>query len=198
MSKVFTALAASIDGYITGPDPNPERPLGIGGDQLFEWYRDGDIPSQLYPSFRLSAPSAEVFDQVAARVGAVIAGRKTYDDSNGWDGDGPHPTAPLFVLSHRPAPPGASRQTFVESGISDAIGAATHAATDRDVALVGSEVVTAALQAGLVDEVIIHQVPVLLGGGVRYFGQMTGAVQLTRLGVVTAPGVTHLSFAVVR
>jgi dihydrofolate reductase len=198
MSKVFTALAASIDGYITGPDPNPERPLGVGGDQLFEWYRDGDIPSKLYPSFRLSAPSAEVFDEVAARVGAVIAGRKTYDDSDGWDGDGPHPTAALFVLSHRPAPPGASRQTFVKTGISDAISAATQAAAGRDVALMGSKVVTAALQAGLVDEVIIHQVPVLLGGGVRYFGQMTGAVQLTRLGVVTAPGVTHLSFAVVR
>jgi riboflavin biosynthesis pyrimidine reductase len=62
----------------------------------------------------------------------------------------------------------------------------------------GSGALAAALQAGLVDEVIIHQVPVLLGGGVSFFGDMTGKVQLSRLGVVAAPGVTHLSYAVVR
>ena len=198
MSKVFVALAASVDGYITGPDPNPDRPLGIGGGQLFDWYRDGDTPSAQYPNFRLSAPSAQVFDALVARIGAVVAGRKTYDDSDGWDGEGQHPTAALFVLSHRPAPPGATRQTFVGRGISDAIAAVTRAAGGRDVALMGPGALAAALQAGLVDEVIIHQVPVLLGGGVSFFGDMTGKVQLSRLGVVAAPGVTHLSYAVVR
>jgi dihydrofolate reductase len=198
MSKVFAALAASVDGYITGPNPNPNRPLGVGGEQLFDWYRDGDTPSAHSPSFRLSATSAQIFDALVDRVGAVIAGRKTYDDSDGWDGDGPHPTAPLFVVSHRPAPPGSSRQTFVATGISDAIEAATQAAAGRDVGLMGSGVLTAALKAGLVDEVIIHQVPVLLGGGVSFFGDMTEKVQLDLLGVVTAPGVTHLSYSVVR
>ncbi len=198
MSKVFAALAASVDGYITGPDPNPTRPLGIGGDQLFDWYRNGDTPSGKYPNFRLSDLSAQIFDALVERVGAVVAGRKTYDDSDGWDGEGPHPTAPLFVLSHRPAPTGATRQTFVRTGIFDAIAAAAKEAGDRDVALMGSDVLAAALQAGLVDEVIIHQVPVLLGGGVRFFGGMNGKVQLARLGAVTAPGVTHLSYAVVR
>jgi dihydrofolate reductase len=198
MSKVFAALAASVDGYITGPNPNPKRPLGVGGEQLFDWYRDGDTPSAHSPSFRLSATSAQIFDALVDRVGAVIAGRKTYDDSDGWDGDGPHPTAPLFVVSHRPAPPGSSGQTFVATGISDAIEAATQAAAGRDVSLMGSGVLTAALKAGLVDEVIIHQVPVLLGGGVSFFGDMTEKVQLDPLGVVTAPGVTHLSYSVVR
>ena len=198
MSKVFVALVASVDGYITGPDPNSERPLGIGGDQLFDWYRDGDTQSAQYPNFRLSAPSAQVFDSLVARIGAVVAGRKTYDDSEGWDGEGPHPTAPLFVLSHRPAPSGASHQTFVASGILDAIAAAVLVAGGRDVGLMGSGVLAEALRAGLVDEVIIHQVPVLFGGGVRFFGDMTGKVQLSRLDVVAAPGVTHLSYAVVR
>ena len=197
-SKIFVALAASVDGYITGPDPTPERALGIGGDQLFDWYRDGDTPSAQYPSFRLSAASAKVFDGLADRVGAVVAGRKTYDDSDGCYGEGPHPTAPLFVLSHRPAPPGAGQQTLVRTGIADAIAAATQAAAGRDVALMGSGVLTGALRAGLVDEVIIHQVPVLLGGGTSYFGDLTGKVQLTPLDVVTAPGVTHISYAVVR
>jgi dihydrofolate reductase len=86
----------------------------------------------------------------------------------------------------------------VATGISDAIEAATRAAAGRDVGLMGSGVLTAALKAGLVDEVIIHQVPVLLGGGVSFFGDMTEKVQLDLLGVVTAPGVTHLSYSVVR
>ncbi len=113
---MFAALVASVDGYITGPDPNPGRPLGVGDDQLSDWYRDGDTPSAQSPNFRPSAPSAQIFDALVDRVGAVVAGRKTYDDSDGWDGEGPHPTAPLFVLSHRPAPPGASRQTLGASG----------------------------------------------------------------------------------
>ena len=187
---MFAALAASVDGYITGPDPNPGRPLGVGGDQLFDWYRDGDTRARRTRTFGcpLRVPRFSTLSPVA----------RPYDDSDGWDGEGPHPTAPLFVLSHRPAPPGASRQTFVGTGISGAIAAATQVAGGRDVGLMGSAVLTAALMAGLVDEVIIHQVPALLRGGVSFFGDMTDKVQLTRLGVVTAPGVTHLSYAVVR
>lgn len=201
MTKVFSALAVSVDGYITGPHPSPEQPLGAGGGRLFDWYGDGDTPSRVFPSFRLWPASARVFDAVAGRVGAVIAGRKTYDDSGGWGGGGPHPAAPLFVLSHRPlpAPPVSSpEQTFITTGIADAITAAQAAAAGKDVALMGSGVVTAALQAGLLDEVVLHQVPVLLGGGVAFFHDLAGRISLTLLEVVAAPGVTHLRFAVDR
>lgn len=172
--------------------------MGTGGAQLFDWYSDGDTPSTQFRNFRLSAASAEVFDTIAGRSGAIVAGRRTYDDSRGWGGGGPHPTAPLFVLSHRPAPASAARQTFIGTGIADAIAAATQAAAGNDVALMGSGVLAAALRAGLVDEVIIHQVPVLLGGGIPFFGELAGVVRLTTLGVTAAPGVTHLSYAVVR
>lgn len=121
MTKVFSALAVSVDGYITGPHPGPEQPLGVGGARLFDWYTDGDTPSRIFPGFRLSPASAAVFDAAAERVGAVISGRKTYDDSGGWDGGGPHPTAPLFVLSHRASPrlPVSSHeQVFITTGSS--------------------------------------------------------------------------------
>jgi hypothetical protein len=103
MSKVFSALAVSVDGYITGRDPGPGRGLGDGGT-LFDWYFDGDVPSKVFDGFKLSEPSARVFDALAGRVGAVVAERNTYDDSEEFGGTGPHPTAPLFVLSHRAAP----------------------------------------------------------------------------------------------
>ncbi|MDX6429334.1 MAG: hypothetical protein QOE54_1700 [Streptosporangiaceae bacterium] len=197
MSKVFIALAVSVDGYITGRDPRAGRGLG-DATMLFDWYFDGDTPSEVFDGFRLSEPSARVFDALAGRVGASLAGRNTYDDS-GWSAGGtPHPTAPLVVLSHRPAPQSNERQTFVSTGIKDAIAAAREAAGDKDVALMGGGVVTEALAAGLVDEVILHQVPILLGGGRPFFQSLPEHVRVRLVEAVPAPGVTHLHYEVMR
>jgi dihydrofolate reductase len=197
MSKVFTALAMSVDGYITGPAPSPGAALGTGGAVLFDWYGGGDTRSEQFSDFRLSKASAKVFDAAAARVGAVICGRNTYDHSRGFGGGSPHPHAPLFVLSHRPAPDSAQHQTFVTTGIVDAVALAADAASDRDVALMGSEMVRAALEADLLDALIVHQVPVLLGNGIPLFPPSRASVRLKRVGVVAAPeGVTHMHYEV--
>lgn len=196
MSMVFTALSVSVDGFITGRAPGSGRGLG-DGSQLFDWYFDGDTPSQVFDGFRLSEPSARVFDAEASRVGVSLVGRNTYDDS-GWGAGGtPHPEAPLVVLSHRPMPVN-DRQTHVSSGIEDAVAVARQLAGSKDVALMGGGVVTAALRAGLVDEVVLHQVPVLLGAGRPLFGELPERVQLKLLEAVPAPGVTHLMYEVVR
>lgn len=197
MSKVFVALAVSVDGYITGRDPGAGRGLG-DGTMLFDWYFDGDTPSQVFNGFKLSEPSARVFDAVAGRVGVSLAGRNTYDDSGWVHGGTPHPSAPLVVLSHRPIPATNDRQTLVTTGIKDAVAAARDAAGDKDVALMGGGVATAALAAGLVDEVILHQVPVLLGAGRRLFQSLPEHVHLRLVEAVPAPGVTHLRYEVVR
>lgn len=198
MSKVIAALSVSVDGYITGRDPGPGRGLGDGG-MLFDWYFDGSTPSTVFDSFRLSDASARVFDALAARDGAVVCGRNTYDDSDRFGDDGsPHPTAPLFLLTHRPAPHAHGRQTVVSTGIIDAIGAAKKAAGDKDVGLMGGGVVTAALNADLVDEIVLHQVPILLGAGRPYFRELPGHVRLRLLEAVAAPGVTHLHYEVIR
>jgi dihydrofolate reductase len=197
MSKVLSAHAVSVDGYITGRGPGPGRGLG-DGSTLFDWYTDGDTRSQLFDGFTLSEPSARVFDALAGRVGAVVAGRNTYEDSEHFGGDGPHPTARLFVLSHRPAPEMTGRQTLVTTGIEAAVAAARKAAGDKDVGLMGGGVLTEALKAGLVDEVVLHQVPVLLGGGRPFFQALPDHVRLRLVEAVAAPGVTHLHYAVVR
>jgi dihydrofolate reductase len=201
MSKVFTAHAVSVDGYISGRTPDGDEEFGRGlGDapMLFDWYTDGDTPSQVFDGFKLSEPSARFFDAIAARVGAAVAGRTTYEHSGHWGGGGPHPTARLFVLSHRPAPEISEKQTLVTSGIEDAIAAARAAAGDKDVALMGGGLVTEALKAGLVDELILHQVPVLLGAGRSFFHELPEHVHLRLLEAVPAPGVTHLHYEVVR
>lgn len=183
MSQVFAALAVSVDGYITGRSPGPGRGLG-DGEKLFDWY--GDSGNSRY------------FDELVARVGAVVTGRTTYDDSEGFDGKGPHPTAPMVVVSHRPPPPeyaGSDWQTFADS-IEEAVERAGELAGDRDVAIQGGVTLTGALAAGLVDEVILHQVPMLLGGGRRFFGSLPEQVPLGLISAVPASGVTHLHYRI--
>jgi dihydrofolate reductase len=195
MSKVFSAHAVSVDGYITGRDPGAGRGLG-DGTMLFDWYFGGDTPSRVFDSFKLSEPSAKVFDALAGRVGAIVAGRNTYEDSEHFGGGSPHPAARLVVLSHRPAPEITERQTLVTTGIADAIAAAREIAGGRDVGLMGGGVLTEALTAGLVDEVVLHQVPVLLGAGRPFFQTLPEHVRLRLVEAVPAPGVTHLHYAV--
>ncbi|SNR24473.1 dihydrofolate reductase family protein [Actinomadura mexicana] len=201
MSRVFSAHAVSVDGYISGRTPDGQEELGRGlGDAptLFDWYFDGDTPSREFGGFKLSEASVRFFDAAAARVGAVVAGRVTFEHSGRWGGGGPHPTAPLFVLGHGTVPGIGERQTLVTGGIEDAVAAAREAAGDKDVALMGGGVLTSALAAGLVDEVILHQVPVLLGGGHGFFRALPEHVDLRLLEAVPAPGVTHLRYEVVR
>src|SRR5262249_23940151 len=161
------------DGYISGRDPSDgDGGFGRGlgeAPMLFDWYSDGDTPSQLFDGFHLSEPSAQFFDAIAGRVGAALAGRTTCEHSSHWGGGGPHPPAGLFVISHRPAPELSGTQTLVTTGFEDAIAAARTAAGDKDVGLMGGGIVTAALAAGLVDELVLHQVPILLGGGRPFF-----------------------------
>lgn len=197
MSKVISALSVSVDGYITGRDPGPGHGLGDGGT-LFDWYFDGDVRSEVFDGFTLSGPSDRVFDELASRVGVSLVGRHTYDDSEGFGGGGPHPAAPLVVLSHAPVPEASDRQTVVTTGIEDAVATARRLAGEKDVALMGGGVVTSALEAGLVDELILHQVPVLLGGGRPYFGSLPEHVRLRLVEAVPAPGVTHLHYEVER
>jgi dihydrofolate reductase len=199
MTRIVSGMAVSIDGYIAGPDDGPELPLGKRGDRLFEWYFDGDTPSRLYPSFRLSKASAEFFDGFANRFAAVISGRRTYDIADGWNGSGPLPGAALFVLTHSvpgDVPRGDPPYTFVTSGIRDAIDQARDVAGDKDVSIMGSACVRQALREGLLDEIILHVVPVLLGGGVRLLEGVQADLRCT--GVLDAPGVTHLSYEVVK
>lgn len=201
MSKVISAHAVSVDGYISGRTPKDAEEFGRGlGDapMLFDWYSDGDTPSQVFDGFKLSEPSARFFDTLAGRVGASVAGRTTYEHSGHFGGGGPHPTAPLFVLSHGPVPGISEKQTLITTGIEDAVAAAREAAGDKDVAVMGGGALTSALAADLVDEVILHQVPVLLGAGHSFFNELPQHVRLRLLEAIPAPGVTHLHYEVLR
>lgn len=90
--KVTAAVAASLDGFIAGPDDGPGQPLGSHGERLFTWFYDGGTPGRFYPWMKMSAASAAASDGFIARIGAVITGRRTYD-TNGWEGENEVPGA---------------------------------------------------------------------------------------------------------
>jgi dihydrofolate reductase len=202
MTVVVAALSTSIDGFIAGADDSPEEPLGVGGEGLFEWFRNGDTPSRHYPSFRMSAASAAFFDELADRCGSTVAGRHTYDVAGAWGGTGPLPGTPLFVMTHRApdsVPVGDPPYTFVTSTIDDAVEQARAAAGGKDVSVMGARTVQQCLRAGLLDELIIHLVPIVVGRGARLLDNLEpGGSELELARVVDAPGVTHLTYRVVK
>ncbi|WP_020659805.1 dihydrofolate reductase family protein [Amycolatopsis benzoatilytica] len=200
MTKVFSALSVSVDGYISGRRPEGADETGSGlGDAgtLFDWYFTGDTPSTVFDGFKLAAPSAKVFDSLASRVGATVVGHATYTHSSHFAGGGPHPSAPLFVVSHQKVPELSGTQTWAAT-VQEAVESARAAAGEKDVALMGGVLVTEAIKAGLVDEVILHQVPLLLGGGRAFFRELPEQVRLRLVDAVPAPGVTHLHYEILR
>jgi dihydrofolate reductase len=212
MARVIVALTVSLDGFIAGVNDGPEQGLGEGGMRLFDWYFSGDTPIRQYqaaaergvptPPFRLDKVSAAVFEELIDTGGAVVTGRRTYDITNGWGGNGPLPGLPLFVVTHHvpdQVPQGESRYTFVTDGVASAVAQAAAAAGDRYVSLMGASVPQQCLRAGLLDEIQIHLVPMLLGGGVRLFDHLDAQqVDLETVSVADSPGVTHLRYRIVR
>src|SRR5829696_7729374 len=153
-------MSMSLDGYIAGPNDEPGNPGGDGFDRLHEWIAtpDGEYG-------RPSGPAGELFDEWNAS-GAVLAGRRTVEQVDHWNGD--HHGVPIVVVSHRP--PGRSvasypMVTYVTEGIERAMRRAKDAAGGRDVVVQGAYTARRALEAGVLDEVQIHQVPVLFGAG---------------------------------
>jgi dihydrofolate reductase len=184
-------MSMSLDGYIAGPNDEPGNPGGDGFMRLHEWYfADGE-------SGRPSGPAGEVVDRMNA-TGAVLVGRRTAEQADYYRGD--HHGVPIFVLSHRPAPPSANYPlvTYVTDGIASAMSQAKAAAGDRDVLVHGANAVQQALEAGELDEIQIHQIPVLLGAGRRLFDILPSRIELGIVQVIDTPQATHIRYRVRR
>jgi dihydrofolate reductase len=187
-------MSMSVDGFITGPDDGPDHGLGVNGERLHAWLRDGGVdPGSHRPAG--GGPDAEVFDEMMA-TGAVVTGRRTFDHARGWAGDH-HDGVPVFVLTRSvpegPAPGHARYVTDVRSCITQA----REAAGGRDVMMHGAAAAQACLLAGLLDEIEVHLVPVLLGQGRRLFdGLSPDRVELELLRTLEGSDVLHLRYRI--
>lgn len=199
MGSVFVDITTSLDGFVAGPNDAPGLGLGEGGERLHEWIYG--LKSWREPHGLDGGETGiddEIMGEAFERAGAVVLGRRMYDNAEGW-GDEPPFHVPVFVLTNRPSEPltkaGGTTFTFVSDGIEGALELAREAAGDRDVSVAGgAATIQQFLAAGLVDEIQIHVAPLLLGGGVRLFADDGPALTLERDRVVDSPAVTHLRY----
>ena len=215
MSKLRCQISTSLDGFVAGPDQSMEDPLGVGGERLHDWVvelaswreahgLEGGVVNE----------SSRIVDESLENVGAGIMGRNMFGPPGGgpwndgvwegWWGADPPYHCPVFVLTHHPREPlemeGGTTFYFVTDGIERALERAREAAGDKDVVLWGGAcVVNQYLAAGLLDELELHVVPRLLGGGARLFeGVGSSDLALEQVRAVEAPGVTHLTYTLAR
>lgn len=168
----------SLDGFIAGPDDS------------MDW------------AFAFGEPTS-LGDETMNRIGAILAGRRWYDLAiERWNGvEGIYHGAyqgPVFVLTHRPPHESASpRISFISDRIEGAVATAQAAARDKDVGIFGATLSRQCLQAGLLDEIVIHLAPALLGSGIRLFGDGDREIGLERVSLGEGQQLTDLHFRVV-
>ena len=195
MAASVLYMSMSLDGYIAGPGDEPDNPGGDGFARLHEWAvtPEGEM-------VRPAGPVGELVDEISA-TGAVLTGRRTAEQVDHWGGDHHGRGVPIFVPSHRPPGPSVANYplvTYVADGIASAMGEAKAAAGDRDVMVHGAYTAQRALEAGVLDELEIHQIPVLFGGGRRLFDELPSRVELEVVRVIDTPEATHIRYRVRR
>ena len=213
MGKVRAHISVSLDGYVAGPNETMENPLGEGGERLHDWLIElKSWREQAGWEGGLENISNDVFADATANVGAEIMGRGKFgppqrgpwgdDPWNGWWGDDPPFRKPVFVVTHHERAPlilSDTTFTFVTDGIEAALDQAREAAAGKDVFIGGgADIINRYLAAGLVDEIELHLVPIVLGGGARLFAGLSRGPRFEPVRTVEAPGVTHVKYRVLQ
>ena len=212
MGKVVVDISMSLDGFVAGPNPTLEDPLGEKGEELHEWVVRTNYWRERHGlEGGEEDEDSEVIREAFSSVGASVMGRKMFSGgsgpwesdprSMGWWGDEPPFHTPVFVLTHHAREPeemeGGTTFFFVTDGIEAAIQQARAAAGERNVAIGGgANAIQQALAAGLVDELQVHVAPILLGGGTRLFGEGADPIRLEATRVLASPRATHVKFDV--
>ena len=193
MGTVILDMSMSLDGFIAGPknDDKPDRELEAL-DRLHDW---------MFPP---KGNFQEIKRERFKNIGAVVMGRRMFNLGEEPWGDDPPFHNPVFVLTHNVRDPlvkkGGTTYFFVTNGIESALAQARKAAGHKNVIVIGgANAIQQFLKAGLLDEMHLHIVPVLLGEGIRLF-ENTGAehIELEKISVTEAPGITHFRFRLVR
>ncbi|RJL30568.1 dihydrofolate reductase family protein [Bailinhaonella thermotolerans] len=192
MSKVIANMSMSLDGVVSHPES--------GVEHLFGWYFRGDVLVETGHDdfdFKLTETDADLVRDAMTSIGAIVYGRRTCDEANGWNGS--HPMGcPVFVVTHNPPRDWPHEDVrFVTEGVPSAIERAKAAAGGRQVAVGSPDIVRQCLDAGLLDEIRIDLVPVLLGQGTRFFGEIARSpIHLGDPEIIPGAGVTHLHYEV--
>ena len=199
MTKVLSGITTSVDGYVAGPDDRAGQGLGEGGERLHYWVFGGPWTYENEDDLgEATGEDAAWLEEVVSKIGAVVAGRWTYEAANHWGGENPW-GIPVFIVTHRPEEqPEGDAFTFV-AGVEEAVAQAREAAGDKHVHVMGgADVIRQALEADLVDELTIIVAPAVLGGRKRLFDGFTKSIDLEHIGLRQSPYATFIDYRVKR
>lgn len=199
--RVVVDISVSLDGYVAAPDADARHGLGAGGEVLHEW---------VWADQQRSPEDTGILDEAVNRTGAVVMGRRTFefvDGPHGWNDDVGYgadrqrsDVPPVFVLTGSPPETVrlAGRFTFVTDGPHEALARARAAAGGKDVVVMGGgRTASSVLLAGLADELTLHLVPVVLGGGTPLFPEAGTTLRcLERIRSVSTPAADHLTYRI--
>ena len=198
MTRVVVAMSVSLDG-IAGP-----QSADADGMAIFNAILGWQFPLRSWRE-QQGQPGGEdsvdsrVWADNFARFGPQVIGRRMFDFGEQPWGDDPPFHAPVFVVTHRGQERidknGGTSYTFVTGGVEAAVEQARAVADGKDVLLAGGvSIAQQALAAGLVEEVVLHVTPVLLGRGVPLFG--SAQADLRCVDAVHGEGAVHLRYEV--
>ena len=150
------------------------------------------------PAGEATGADKEMLDESFARIGAVIAGRQTYEAAEAWGGKNPW-SIPFFILTHRSDDQADGGEFRFVNGLDEALAQARQAAAPKDVSVMGgADLIRQALAGGHVDELSVTIAPLILGSGKRLFEGFDTSVELEHLGATQSAWATHLHYRVKR
>lgn len=198
MSRTKASISASLDGFIAGPNETPDNPLGDGGEQLHEWlFGMAGWRARHGREGGTTGPANDLLEE-ASEAGAVVIGRGMFEAGAPHWGEEPPFRCPVFVLTSRPREPivrGATTFEFVEGPIEALHERALAAAGGADVTVNGGHTLKQFVEAELIDDLMLHFVPVFLGDGVRLFdGVDPGTRGLECVDAFLDAGVAHTRY----
>jgi dihydrofolate reductase len=196
MTTVIASITTSVDGYITGPNDGPGRGLGDGGERLHYWVFGGPWTYADEQRGEPTGADAEFLAEAMSRVGAVVAGRGTYEAARHWGDKNPF-GVPMFIVTHRPEEEPEDGEFMFVTGVEAAVERAIKAADGKDVSVMGgADVIRQSLAAGIVDELTIIVAPVVLGAGKGLWDGFTRSLDLEHLGVRQSALATFIDYRV--
>jgi dihydrofolate reductase len=198
MSKVVAVITTSLDGYVTGPDDGPGCGLGVGGERLHHWVFGGEWSYDSPARGEAVGEDKAWLEQATANLGAVVAGRGTYEAAEHWGDENPW-GLPFFVVTHRPEEqPDGNEFVFVGS-LPEAVERALEVAAGKDVHVMGgADIIRQALAGGLADHLTIIVSPITLGGGKRLFEGFTSLLDFEHVGLRQSPFATFIEYRLKR
>jgi dihydrofolate reductase len=204
--KVFFQMCVSVDGFIAGPNASPQNPMGDGGgENLAKWlFAQKAWRENMGMDGGVTGVDNDIAKTIMTRTGAGVMGEAMFKEGEiAWPENSPFHT-PIFVLTKEERQPwerpGGTTFFFVNDGLESALKQAKAAANGKDVIIHGgANTIQQYLNAGLVDEFMIHYTPVFLGAGSKpLFAGINPKITVKIAEAVASSNVTHITYEVVR